>query len=89
MKNASIALAAAAALGGMLISALPSKAFGFYSSNTIGNTTFINGYNDRGSYSGSISTYGNTTTYSGYNSSGNFVGGSCTKIGSYVSCYGY
>ena len=89
MKTASIVLAAAATFGGILISALPSKAFDFYSANTIGNTTFINGYNYRGGYGGSISTYGNTTIYSGYNSSGDFVGGSCITVGSYVSCYAY
>ena len=89
MKFASLALAAAASFSGLLVSVLPSKAYEFYSLNTIGNTTYVNGYDTHGSYSGSISTYGNTTTYSGYNSSGDYVGGFCTRVGSYVSCLDY
>ena len=91
MKFAPVALAITATFGGLLASSLPSKAYeyGSYSLNTIGNNTYINGYNSRGSYNGSTSTIGNTTFFSGNNSSGNYVNGSCTSIGTYVNCYSY
>ena len=61
MKIASIAVAATAALGGLLIAAMPSMAYDYYSTNTIGGTTYINGNNSNGSYSGSVTTIGGSS----------------------------
>jgi len=89
MKISAIALGATAAIGGLLVSAMPSMAYDYYSTNTIGGTTFVNGSNSYGSYRGTVTNIGGTSFYNGYNSSGGSVSGSCTSIGSYISCSSY
>lgn len=51
-------------------------------SNTIGNTTYQNGYDSDGnSWNQTINKIGNTTTYSGTDSDGNYFYKSCNQYG--------
>ena len=82
----------AALLGGLAITAIaptPSQAYQTWSHNTIGGTTFHNGYGSNGSYSGTTTRIGGTTFHNGYDSNGNSYSGSCSTIGSSTFCNSY
>ena len=82
MKKVSIALAVTvAAVFGSLGTAAKAD---YYTTNTIGNSTFT--YGSRGQ-SLNTTRIGNTTFYNGRTSYGSSYSGSCTTIGSSTFCY--